>query len=55
MALDLKARGILGCAYYIAREERLFCMEDSMGGGLEAIEQCECAQDTKSSSVNLAQ
>jgi DNA mismatch repair protein MSH5 len=55
MALDLKSRGMLGCAYYVAREERLFCMEDSIGSGLESIEQCRCLQVTPLSSTDPAQ
>ena len=32
MAVDVRERGTIGCAYYIAREERLFCMEEIRGG-----------------------
>ena len=28
MAIDMRDRGTLGCAYYIAREEKLFLVED---------------------------
>ena len=38
MAVDLRKRGTVGCAYYIAREERLFAMEDIVSGGTEIIE-----------------
>ena len=38
MALDMKERGALGCAYYLAQEERLYCMEDVKSGGAEVIE-----------------
>lgn len=41
MALDIKERGTVGCAYYVAREERLFCMEDLPKGGLGMIEKRE--------------
>ncbi|KAL9109439.1 MAG: hypothetical protein Q9227_005947 [Pyrenula ochraceoflavens] len=38
LAVDIKERGTIGCAYYIAREERLYCMDDVKIGGLEIIE-----------------
>lgn len=41
VAVDAKEMGNVGCAYYIAREERLFCMEDVSKGGVESIERCQ--------------
>lgn len=41
VALDIKERGTVGCAYYVAREERLFCMEDIFNGGMDVVEACE--------------
>jgi DNA mismatch repair protein MSH5 len=41
MALDIKERGSVGCAYYVAKEERLFCMEDVSKGGRETVDKCE--------------
>ena len=38
MAIDMRDRGTLGCAYYIAREERLCMMEDIKLAGLDVIE-----------------
>lgn len=38
MAVDMKERGTIGCAYYIAREEKLCLMEDIKMGGLEIID-----------------
>ncbi|KAL9585794.1 MAG: hypothetical protein Q9212_001307 [Teloschistes hypoglaucus] len=35
MALDLRDRGTVGCAYYIAREEKLHMLEDVKMGGVE--------------------
>jgi DNA mismatch repair protein MSH5 len=40
MAVDIKERGIVGCAYYVAREERLFCMEEIVNGGKDIVETC---------------
>jgi DNA mismatch repair protein MSH5 len=40
MAIDMKEHGTVGCAYYVAREERLFCMEDTIHGGIETVEAC---------------
>ncbi|RFU35986.1 hypothetical protein B7463_g362, partial [Scytalidium lignicola] len=39
MAADMKARGgTIGCAYYVAREEILWLMEDIQMGGVEILE-----------------
>ncbi|KAL8736313.1 MAG: hypothetical protein Q9166_000468 [cf. Caloplaca sp. 2 TL-2023] len=38
MAVDLRDRGTVGCAYYIAREEKLYMMQDVNSGGIEIIE-----------------
>ena len=38
MAIDMKERGTLGCAYYIAREEKLSLMEDIKIAGLDIID-----------------
>jgi DNA mismatch repair protein MSH5 len=40
MAIDMKERGTVGCAYYVAREERLFCLEDIVNGGNDVVETC---------------
>jgi DNA mismatch repair protein MSH5 len=40
MAIDMKEHGTVGCAYYVAREERLFCMEDIAHGGIDTVEAC---------------
>jgi DNA mismatch repair protein MSH5 len=40
MAVDLRGRGTVGCAYYVAREEKLFFMEDARLGGVESVESC---------------
>ncbi|KAJ9602597.1 hypothetical protein H2200_012790 [Cladophialophora chaetospira] len=38
MAIDIREKGKVGCAYYIAGEERLLCMEEIIGGGSEVVE-----------------
>lgn len=38
MAIDMRARDTLGCAYYIAREEKLCLIEDIRMGDLETVE-----------------
>ncbi|OBT79203.1 hypothetical protein VF21_01764 [Pseudogymnoascus sp. 05NY08] len=38
MAVDMRDRGTLGCAYYIAREEKLFLMEDIKLSGLDIVD-----------------
>jgi DNA mismatch repair protein MSH5 len=40
MAIDMKEHGTVGCAYYVTREERLFCMEDIVHGGTDIVETC---------------
>jgi DNA mismatch repair protein MSH5 len=40
MAIDMKEHGTVGCAYYVTREERLFCMEDVVHGGTDTVETC---------------
>ncbi len=38
MAVDRRERGTVGCAYYIAREERLCLMEDIKLAGIEIVD-----------------
>jgi len=38
MAVDMKDRGTVGCAYYVVREEKLYLMEDIKMAGLEIID-----------------
>ena len=38
MAAEMKERGSVGCAYYIAREEKLYLMEDIKYAGLEIVD-----------------
>ena len=40
MAVDVKEKGRVGCAYYVSRAERLLCMEDSPKAGIDMIERC---------------
>lgn len=42
MAVEIKERGAVGCAYYVAREEKLYFMEDMKFGDIETIDACEC-------------
>ena len=41
MAVDLRDRGTVGCCYYIAREEKLYLMEDIKSGGIEVVDTCK--------------
>lgn len=41
MAVDIRDRDSVGCAYYIAREQSLRCMEDVAGGGKEVLDICQ--------------
>lgn len=38
LAVDKRERGTIGCAYYIAREEKLCLMEDIKMAGLDIID-----------------
>lgn len=38
MAVDMRDKGTLGCAYYIAREEKLCLMEDIKMANLNVVE-----------------
>jgi len=38
MAVDIRERGTVGCSYYVAREEKLYFMEDSKLGGTEVVD-----------------
>jgi DNA mismatch repair protein MSH5 len=40
MALDMTPRGTVGCCYYIAREERLYFMEDIQIGDVDIVDTC---------------
>lgn len=38
MAVDIRENGKVGCAYYLAGEERLLCMEEVVRGGMDIVE-----------------
>jgi DNA mismatch repair protein MSH5 len=38
MSVDLTTRGTVGCCYYVARDEKLFFMEDIQFGDLDVID-----------------
>lgn len=38
MAVEMKERSSVGCAYYVAREETLFLMEDIKMAGLDIVD-----------------
>lgn len=41
MAVDIRERGTVGCSYYVAREEKLYFMEDVKLGGPEVVDACK--------------
>ena len=41
MAVDIRDRGTVGCSYYVAREEKLYFMEDAKLVGPDIIEACK--------------
>lgn len=38
MAVDMRDKGTVGCCYYVAREEKLYMMDDVKYGGIEVID-----------------
>lgn len=40
MAVDMTPRGTVGCCYYVAREERLYFMEDIQIGDVDIVDTC---------------
>ena len=40
MAVNLTDRGTVGCAYYAARDEKLYFMEDAVMGGADIVDAC---------------
>ncbi|EMD01095.1 hypothetical protein BAUCODRAFT_62522 [Baudoinia panamericana UAMH 10762] len=45
MAVDLSERGTVGCAYYVARQEKLYFMEDVQLGGPDIVDQLKVFVD----------
>ena len=41
MAVTLTDRGAIGCAYYVARNETLYFMEDVQMGDANMVDACE--------------
>lgn len=42
MAIDRQQKGAIGCAYYVARDEKLSCLQDVANGSMDAVATCEC-------------
>lgn len=42
MAVDLTPRGTVGCCYYVARDEKLYFMEDVEFGDVDVVDSCKC-------------
>lgn len=38
MAVDMRDKGTVGCCYYVAREEKLYMMDDVKYGGIDVID-----------------
>jgi DNA mismatch repair protein MSH5 len=51
MAIDRNQRGTIGCAYYVAREERLYCLQDVVNGHADSVEICELSQNPRRESL----
>lgn len=44
MAIDIRDHGTLGCAYYVAKDECMYCMDDAKLAGLDMVELCKYIQ-----------
>jgi hypothetical protein len=42
MAIDMRGRSTIGCAYYVSRDETLYFMEDSKLADASIIDSCQC-------------
>lgn len=40
MAIDMTPQKTIGCCYYVAREERLYFMEDIQIGDIDIVDTC---------------
>jgi DNA mismatch repair protein MSH5 len=40
MAVDMTPRGTVGCCYYVARDEKLYFMEDIQCGDVNVVDSC---------------
>jgi DNA mismatch repair protein MSH5 len=49
MAIDRQQKGTIGCAYYVAREEKLYCLQDVINGSMETVETCGFRSMTRAS------
>ena len=38
MAVDMRDKGTVGCCYYVAKEEKLYMMDDVKYGGIDVID-----------------
>ena len=38
IAVDMRDRATVGCCYYVAREEKLYFMDDVLFGGIDVID-----------------
>ena len=47
MAVDVKNKGTVGCSYYVARQEKLYIMDDAELGGLEVVKTRGSSQQTQ--------
>jgi DNA mismatch repair protein MSH5 len=51
MAVDMRHRDTVGCCYFVARDEKLYLMEDVQLGGADIVDACE---SPKQSCADLA-
>jgi DNA mismatch repair protein MSH5 len=53
MAVTLTDRGAIGCAYYVARNETLYFMEDVQMGDANMVDSCKSSKDDSLSRTPL--
>lgn len=54
MSVDIKERGTIGCSYYVAREEKLYFMQDMSLGSIEVIDSRELPRSARLLSTLIA-
>ena len=52
MAVDMRNNGVVGCAYYVARDETLYLMQDAQLGGKDMIDLGEPHADASAIHAN---
>lgn len=55
MAVDMRERGAVGCAYYVAQSESFYFMDDFKLGGVDIIDMCKISNSHRSETTKVRQ